>query len=73
LGKLTERDPLQYTGIDGRITLKWIFGKWEGGMDSIHVDQKRNRWWDLVNAAMKLRPDKIRGYFFTSPKTTNFS
>jgi len=52
--KLNEIDHLQYTGIDGRITLKWIFGKWEGCMDWIHVAQKRDRWWDLVIAAMKL-------------------
>jgi len=31
LGKLRERDHLQDPGIDGRIILKWIFRKWDGG------------------------------------------
>jgi len=52
--KLNEIDHLQFTGIDERIILKWIFRKWEGGMDWIHVAQKRDRLWNLVNAAMKL-------------------
>jgi len=29
-GNLTERDYLEYLGVDGRIILKWIFKKWDG-------------------------------------------
>ena len=29
-GNLRERDHLDDLGIDGRIILKWIFGKWDG-------------------------------------------
>jgi len=29
-GNLTDRDYLEYLGIDGRIMLKWIFRKWDG-------------------------------------------
>ena len=29
-GNLRERDHLGDPGIDGRITLRWIFRKWEG-------------------------------------------
>jgi hypothetical protein len=29
-GNLRERDHLEDLDIDGRITLKWIFKKWEG-------------------------------------------
>ena len=30
-GNLRERDHLEDPGIDWRIILRWIFGKWEGG------------------------------------------
>ena len=70
---MNEIDDLQYTGIDGRIILKRIFRKWEGGRDWIHVAQKRDWWCDLMNAAMKLRDPKIRGYSLTSLKHSNLS
>jgi hypothetical protein len=48
---------VEYPGIDGRIILKWIFKKWDGGggMDWIEMAQDRDRWWALVNAVMTLR------------------
>jgi len=30
-GSLMERDHLENPGIDGRITLRWIFRKWDVG------------------------------------------
>ena len=42
-------------GVDGRIILKWILEKWDGGTDSIDVAQDRDRWWVLVNVVMNLR------------------
>jgi hypothetical protein len=42
--------------LDGRIILKWIFEKWNGGgSDWIDVAQDRERWRALVNAAMNFR------------------
>jgi hypothetical protein len=42
-------------GVDERIKLKWIFKKWDGGMDWLELVQDRDRWQDLVNAVMNLR------------------
>jgi len=54
-GNLSERDHLGDPGVDGRIILRWIFMKWDGGMDWIELDQDRDRWWALVTAVMNIR------------------
>jgi hypothetical protein len=48
-------DHLEDTGVDGRIILKWIFEKWDRGLDSIDLAQDRNMWRAVVNAVMKHR------------------
>ena len=30
-GNLSERDHFQDTGLDGRIVIKWMFKRWDGG------------------------------------------
>ena len=55
LGNLRERDHLKDTGIDRRIILRWIFGKWGGGMDWIDLVQNRDGWRALMHAVMNLR------------------
>jgi hypothetical protein len=42
-------------GVDGRIILKWIFKKLDGGMDWIELAQDRDRWRALVYVVMNLR------------------
>jgi hypothetical protein len=55
-GDLTEGDHFGDPGVDGRIILKKIFKKWDGGgMDWIEVAQDRDRWRGVVNAVMNLR------------------
>jgi len=54
-GNLSERDHLGDPGVDGTIILRWIFMKWDGGMDWIELDQDRDRWWALVTAVMNIR------------------
>jgi hypothetical protein len=49
-------DHLEDQGIDGRIILKWIFERVDGGaIDWIVLAQDRDRWRGLVNAVMNLR------------------
>jgi hypothetical protein len=54
-GDLRDGDYLGDPGVDGMIILKWIFKKWDGGMDWIELAQDRDRWRALVNALMNLR------------------
>jgi hypothetical protein len=44
---------LEDPGIN-RIILKWIFRKWEGGMDWTDLAQDRERYRALVNVEMNL-------------------
>ena len=51
-----ERDHLENPGVDGRIILRWIFGKCNGwSMDWIELAQDRDSWRGLVNAVMNFR------------------
>jgi hypothetical protein len=55
MGKLRERDHLEYPGADGRIILYWISQNWDGGMDWIAVAQDRDRSRSVVKAVTNLR------------------
>jgi hypothetical protein len=45
---------LEDPGVVGRMILRWIFEKWDLGMDWIDMAQDRDRWWAVVNAVMNL-------------------
>ena len=42
--KLRERENFGDTSVDGRIIFKWIFRKWDEGMDWIDLAHNRDRW-----------------------------
>ena len=54
-GNLSAGDHLEDPDINGRIILKWILEKWNGGRDWIDLARHRDRWRAVVNAAMNLR------------------
>ena len=41
--------------VDGKIILKWILQKWDGGMDWIAIVEDRDRWRAVANAVMNFR------------------
>jgi hypothetical protein len=42
----------EHPDVDGRIILKWIFKKWDGGMSWIRLTEDRDWWRAFVNAVM---------------------
>jgi hypothetical protein len=44
----------EHLGVNGKVTLECILGKWAGNVDWMLLDQDRDQWW-LVNTVMKLR------------------
>jgi hypothetical protein len=46
---------LEDPDVDGRIILRWIFRKWDGGVDGIDLDQNKDRWRAFVKAVMNFR------------------
>ena len=60
-----EGDRLKDVGVDGRIILKWILKKSDGGMDWIDLVQSRDRWRGLVMRWWTFGFHKIRGIFLS--------
>jgi hypothetical protein len=50
-----EGDDLENPGVNGRIILKWILERLDGGMEWIGLAQDRDRWRAVVNAVLNLR------------------
>jgi hypothetical protein len=46
-GDMKEESQLENPAVEGRIILKWILEKLDGGKDWIDLAQERKRWWRL--------------------------
>jgi hypothetical protein len=57
---------LEDPGVDGRLILRRISRKWDGGRDWIDLAQDKDRWRTLVNAVMNLQDPQYAGNFWTS-------
>jgi hypothetical protein len=66
MGRRDGKNHLEDIEVDGRIILKWIFKKWNGGMDWIALAQDRDRWRALVNAVMNFRVTQYGGNSLSS-------
>jgi hypothetical protein len=55
LGNLRERDTFEDAGVSGRIILKWICKRWDGGVDWIDLAQGRDRRRALMSTVINLR------------------
>jgi hypothetical protein len=59
LESLKGRDHSEDLGVDGRIILKCIVGKWSWGIDWIHLPKDRDRWRAFVKTV--INSDSIIG------------
>jgi hypothetical protein len=50
-GDLRERDHLKDPGVDGMMS-KWVFKKWDWGLDWIDMSQDRDRWRALATSKL---------------------
>jgi len=57
VGKPERRDHLEDPGIDGRIILRWIFRKCDGGggMNWIYLTQDKDKWQALLNVVKNIQ------------------
>ena len=72
-GNVRERDHMEDPGVDGRIILRRIFRKCDGGMDMIVMAQDRDRWRTFVNAVMNLQVSYNAGNFLTTREPVSLS
>jgi len=64
---------LEDLGVGAKVILKWIFMKWDGGVDWTDLAEDREKWWALVKAAISLRVPQNARNFSTTWGSINFS
>ena len=64
MGKTEGKNHLENLGLDGRLILKWVFKKCDGGVGWIDLAQYTDKNRRHVNAVINLRVPQNTGKYF---------
>jgi hypothetical protein len=61
VGKPEGKNHLEDLGVEGKIIIKYIFKKWDGGVYWIHLAQNSDKWWASLKRVINSGVHKMLG------------